>query len=283
VIWCPEGVAVTLIERPDGRPSATEVRPIRKGANALAKRPRNLWRRPGSSFRLGQSKPVVGNLDEQRITLYLPAFVLDQAEIQAARAGVPTIQQYCARLLRDAIEDARRLEQAAEDEARRGALIGFHAITEDPEYLVEWSASATPRDRGEIQVVEALDQPQQADAMPEPPSQAAQVVLRHAAVGSDDPAGFLATIRRGESVPETAAQELLQAIHALEVEYRDARTIDRKVAYALHRLAFEGQILHTDAWPGAFDEGTVNLLRIVQEAVDRVLSGEDIRYYPPGA
>jgi len=245
----------------------------------LAKRPRNLWRRPYGSFRLGQRRPADLNLDEQRLTLYLPAHMLDLAEDQANRAGVSTVQEYCARLLRDAIEDVRRRDQAAEAEARRGALEGFHAITEDPEYLVEWSASASPRDRGEIQVVDYVSK---ADAMPEGPSQAAQVVLRHAAVGSDDPGGFLATLRRGESVPEAAAQGLLQAINALEVEYGDSRSIDRRVAYALHRLAFEGQVLHTDAWPGALDAGTVNLLRTVQEAVDRVLSGEDIRYYPPG-
>ena len=249
----------------------------------MAKRPRNLWRRPNGSFRLGQGKPVGNNLDEQRITLYLPAHVLDRAEDQAGKAGVSTVQQYCAGLLLDAIEDVHRREQVAEAEARRGTLVGFHAITEDPEYLAEWSASAAPRERAEFQVVETLDRTQQADAMPEGPSPAAQTVLRHAAVGSDDPAGFLATVRRGESVIEAAASELLQAINALEVEYRDARAIDRRVAYALHRLAFEGQVLHTDAWPGALDESTVNLLRIVQEAVDRVLSGEDIRYYPPRA
>jgi hypothetical protein len=226
---------------------------------------------------------VSGNLDEQRLTLYLPSHVLDWAEDQANRAGVSTVQRYCAGLLLEAIEEIRRREQVAEAEARRGALVGFHAITEDPEYLAEWSASAAPRERAELQVVEASDRPKQANAMPEGPSPAAQTVLRHAAVGSDDPGGFLATIRRGESVVEAAATELLQAINALEVEYRDARTIDRRVAYALHRLAFEGQVLHTDAWPGALDESTVNLLRIVQEAVDRVLSGEDIRYYPPGA
>jgi hypothetical protein len=249
----------------------------------LAKRPRNLWKRPNGSFRLGQGKPVVGNLDEQRITLYLPAFVLDQAEDQAARAGYSTVQRYCATLLRDAIEDVLRREQEAEAEAKRNALAGFHAITEDPEYLAEWSASATPRERGEIYVIGPDDQ-DQADAMtPSGPSQAAQVVFRHAAVGSDDPGGFLATIRRGESVPEVVAGELLQSLNALEVEYRDARSLDRRVAYALHRLAFEGQVLHTDAWPGALDVSTVNLLRIVQEAVDRVLSGEDIRYYPPGS
>jgi hypothetical protein len=249
----------------------------------LAKRPRNLWKRPNGSFRLGQGRPPVANLDEQRLTLYLPAYMLDQAEDQAARAGVATVQQYCARLLRDAIEDARRRQQEADDEARRNALAGFHAITEDPEYLVEWSASATPRERSPIHVIGPDDQEE--DAMPTTagPSQAAQVVLRHAAVGSDDPAGFLASIRRGEPVAEVASDELLQALNALEVEYRDARAIDRRVAYALHRLAFEGQVLHTDAYPGALDQATVNLLRVVQEAVDRVLSGEDIRYYPPGS
>lgn len=248
----------------------------------MAKRLRNLWKRPNGSFRLGQGRPSVGNLDEQRLTLYLPAYVLDQAEDQAARSGVATVQQYCARLLRDAIDDARRRQQEADDEAKRNALAGFHAITEDPEYLAEWSASASPRERAEIHVI-GPDDPE-GDAMPPAgPSPAAQVVLRHAAVGSDDPAGFLATIRRGESVTEPAAGELLQAINALEVEFRDAHSIDRRVAYALHRLAFEGQVLHTDAWPGALDQSTVNLLRIVQEAVDRVLSGEDIRYYPPGS
>ena len=256
----------------------------------MAKRPRNLWKRPNGSFRLGQGRPAAGNLDEQRLTLYLPAYLLDEAENQAARAGVATVQQYCARLLIEAIEAAQAVRRAADDEAKQNALAGFRAITEDPEYLAEWSASAGPRERREIHVIEAevpLDDRPQADAMNQPtPSEAspaALVVLRHAAVGSDDPAGFLASIRRGEPVVEAAAGELLQALNALEVEYRDARAIDRRVAYALHRLAFEGQVLHTDAWPGALDESTVGLLRIVQEAVDRVLSGEDIRYYPPGS
>ena len=243
----------------------------------MAKRPRNLWRRPGSSFRLGQAGPSSGNLDEQRITLYLPAFVLDQAEGQAGKLGVPTIQQYCAGLLRDAIENAHRRNAESEADARRSSLVGFNAIADDPEYLAEWSASASPRDRSEVHVIEA-------DAMlPSSPSPATEVVLRHAAVGSDDPAGFLATVRRGESVGEGPAGELLQALNALEVEYRDARSIERRLAYALHRLAFEGQVLHTDAWPGTLDEATVQLLRTVQEAVDRILSGEDIRYYPTGS
>ncbi len=250
------------------------------GAIALAKRPGKPWRRPYGSFRLGSRRPTDANLDEMRLTLYLPAFVLDWAEEQAGRAGVATVQAYCAGLLRDAIEDARGREQSAEAEAKRGSLAGFLAITEDPEYLAEWSASAAPRDRPEIRSTGGPGPDRPAEAMPEGPSPAALAVIRHAAAGTEDRASFLAALRRGESVDQPVADELLQALNALEVEFRDAIAIDRRVAYALHRLAFEAQVLHTDAWPGALDAGTVNLLRVVQEAVDRVLSGEDIRYYP---
>ena len=257
----------------------------------MAKRPRNLWRRPGTSFRLGQRGPSPVSLDEQRLTLYLPAHLLDWAEDQAARAGESTVQVYCARLLGDAIEAEQSKGTVADAEARQGALEGFHAITDDPEYLADWVAAAGPRDgRREIQINEAPDgpapvSPSASAAMPTPapPSAAASTVLRHAAMTGDDPNAFLATLRRGEPVTEAAAGELLQALNALEVEYRTATAIDRRVAYALHRLAFEGQILHTDAYQGTLPAETVNTLRIVQEAVDRVLSGEDIRYYPSGS
>lgn len=256
---------------------------------ALAKRPRSPWRRVGTSFRLGQRGPGPANLDEQRLTLYLPAHLLDWAEDQAARAGEATVQVYCARLLGDAIEAEHSRGAVASAEARQGVFEGLRAIADDPEYLAEWVASVAPAGgRHEISVVEAADgtppiTPPSPSMTPAPPSPAAQAVLRHAAVGSDDPAGFLATLRRGEPVAEGAAGELLQALNALEVEYRQAAAIDRRVAYALHRLAFEGQVLHTDAYPGVLPAETVNTLRIVQEAVDRVLSGEDIRYYPGGS
>lgn len=238
---------------------------------------------------MGQRGPTPASLDEQRLTLYLPAHLLDWAEDQAARLGEATVQVYCARLLGDAIEAEHSRGTVADAEAKQGAFEGLRAIADDPEYLAEWVASVgPPGGRHEITVVEAAEasasglQPSQ-PMIPAQPSPAAQAVLRHAAVVGDDPAGFLATLRRGEAVAEAAVGELLQALNALEVEYRPAAAIDRRVAYALHRLAFEGQILHTDAYPGVLPADTVNTLRIVQEAVDRVLSGEDIRYYPGGS
>ena len=114
-------------------------------------------------------------------------------------------------------------------------------------------------------------------------SAAAEVVLRHAGQAGDAGPSFLANLRRGESVPLAEVAELARALHVLEEESRDASMLDRRVVYALHRLAFEAQVLHTDAWPGAFDDWTVDTLRAVQEAVDRILSGQDIRYYTPGS
>ena len=61
----------------------------------------------------------------------------------------------------------------------------------------------------------------------------------------------------------------------LEAEFEGSRTIPRQVAHALHRLALEAQVLHTDAFPGAFDDWTVDTIRAVQEAVDvPIVSGK---------
>lgn len=110
-------------------------------------------------------------------------------------------------------------------------------------------------------------------------SSAAWVVLRHAGHAEPDPYGFLACLRRGEPVPPGEVADLAQALHQLEGKYRERSAMDRRLIFALHRLAFESQVLHTDAWPGAFDAWTVDVLRAVQEAVERILSGQDIRYF----
>jgi hypothetical protein len=108
---------------------------------------------------------------------------------------------------------------------------------------------------------------------------ALEVLWRHVAMGQDDWA-FLPCLRRGVPVPDPKASELILALHQLELEHRGAEVLDRRVAHALHRLALESQVLLTDAWPGVFDDPTIGTIRTVQEAVERILSGEDIRYYP---
>jgi hypothetical protein len=261
-------------------------------------------------YRIGERKPPSPDLDPQRLSLYIPGGLLDQAEAQAMRAGVETVQEYCQGLLERAIELEHAREVMAETEAKRGSFEGLDEIANDPHYLAEWSGlssgaylerptvhlpvdtepAAEPAARlepaddvdsrdGEVEHVAAVP-----ILPPGQPSEAARVILRHAVLLGDDPGALLAVLRQGAPVDPEAAQQLLQALAELEVEHRARAQLDRQVAYALHRLAFEGELLLTNPWSGMVpDETTVDLMRIVQEAVDRVLSGQDIRYYAPEA
>jgi hypothetical protein len=276
----------------------------------VAKRPRfSRWRRLPGVYRFGEKSRPQPKLEPERLTLYLPWELLDVAEAQAAQLGIPTIQEYCTLVLEQGLEAQRIRAHVENIEAQRGALEGLHEIADDPEYLAEWSAQVQARERAETVRVEPPPDPTPLDevvtlAEPEAPpaeppavaapsltfvepgppsvglSAAAEVVLRHSAQAGEGPS-LLASLRRGESVSVAEVAELARALHALENELRDASVLDRRLVYALHRLAFESQVLHTDAFPGAFDDWTVDTLRAVQEAVDRVLSGQDIRYTVP--
>ncbi len=111
---------------------------------------------------------------------------------------------------------------------------------------------------------------------------ALEVLARHVGQGNDE-LGFLPCLRRGMAVPRAKITELIHALTQLESDLRGVSAIERGLAHALHRLALESQVLLTDAWPGAFDGAMIAAIRSVQEAVERVLSGQDIRYYPSNA
>ena len=68
-----------------------------------------------------------------RIILYVPPRILDLAEALAEKAGVPTVQDYCALLLMQALENERIQQKVADFEARRGPLEGLKQIADDPE------------------------------------------------------------------------------------------------------------------------------------------------------
>jgi hypothetical protein len=257
----------------------------------VAKRPRfSRWRRLPQVYRSGEFQIPESNSEPQRLTLYIPTDLLDAAELQAARAGVETLQRYCEEKLCDAIHSERMREQAADVEARQGALQGLREIADDPEYLAEWNAQiqgrapASPRS---FRFDDQLGAGPPASGAPalHPPTQplapldtAIRIVMHHAGFGTQDPSAFLTCLRRGESILVGDVAELARALQVLERELRSAQAIDRQLAFALHRLAYESQVLHTDAWPGAFDSWTVDALRAVQESVERILSGQDIRY-----
>ncbi len=255
------------------------------------------FRRMPGVYRFGDRKPADPGLERRQITIDLPDRLLEQAEAQSHRAGAESVQAYCADLLAQTIEVEHAREVVKEAEARRGALEGLDEIANDPEYLADWAASAVPESRRPgpnaeepTDATEPRSDPGHvlpSDSEPRDdvnePIPAVEVVLRHAGIQDDDPSAFLPTLRRGEPLNGETAQELLRALAELEAAYGPASRLDRMVAYALHRLAFEGQILLTDAWSGVEADGaTVDVLRIVQEAVDRVLSGQDIRYFGAG-
>ncbi len=314
----------------------------------MAKRdPYSRWRRLPPVFRSGEHKLPGAGDEPQRIILYLKGTVLDQAEEQAERSGVPTLQEYCAELLARAIEIERVKHHVADVEAKRGPLEGFQEISVDADYLAEWHKRS---ESGEI--VAAKPQPASptnqnatpemiipADALgsfslPEPPDRApedadgadvtpfpetlepgepsdrprvrieprsapeptitermvpevmdataVEIVLAHVTPGDSDPQAFLPCLRRGQAVNPDKTSELMGALRRIEAEQEGATMLDRQLSYALHRLAMESQVLLTEAWPGVFDRSMVGTIRAVQEMVERILSGRDVRFYQPG-
>ena len=105
----------------------------------MPKRPRfSRWRRLPGVFRTGENRPTDTGTDLDRIILYVPARILDLAEVLAEKAGVPTVQDYCALFLMQALENERVQQKVADFEARRGPLEGLKQIANDPDYLAEW-------------------------------------------------------------------------------------------------------------------------------------------------
>ncbi len=297
----------------------------------MAKRPRfSRWRRLPPVFRSGEHRPIGTGNELDRIIIYLPSRLFDLAEALAEKAGIPAIQDYCARLLAQAIEAEQVRQKVTAFEARRGPLEGLKEIAADPAYLAEWQARSeskpVPAPSGDAITVDLVladgddvpmqpepegegitwaedtseDEPTGSPAEAEHPTASTpapvpmtiaprpavrvladrttlEVLFRHVGQGGDESA-FLPCLRRGVPVSAARSAELLNALTQLELEHRGAEVLDRRMAHALHRLALESQVLLTDAWPGVFDGPMIGTIRAVQEAVERILSGQDIRY-----
>jgi hypothetical protein len=290
------------------------------------------WRRLPPVFRSGEHK-LPGYEDEtQRLTVYLPGSLLDLAEELAELADIPTIQEYCTRLLARALENERVSRHMVEVEAQRGPLEGLKEIAQDPQYLAEWRGQLEAREpkaldgcrddeghavpaltvpiaflpplSGPDEAEEPLVEEHEREPAGEPltirietrqrfvepvvsermvpeviDGRALDIVWNHVEPGDADARGFLPCLRRGQPVPPAKTAELLEALRRLEEEHRSHEGFDRRLAYALYRLSLESQVLMTEAWPGAFDEPTIGAIRSVQEMVERILSGEDVRFY----
>ena len=118
----------------------------------MPKRPRfSRWRRLPGVFRTGDHRPADSGTDLDRIILYIPARILDLAEALAEKAGVPTVQDYCALLLMRSLENERVQQKVADFEARRGPLEGLKQIADDPDYLAEWQERSDAKPDGAAQ------------------------------------------------------------------------------------------------------------------------------------
>lgn len=248
------------------------------------------WRRLPGVHRITEHRLPDHRDEAQRLTLFVPGWVLDEAERLSLQSGARSVQEYCEALLQQAIEQKTGRPSPSPSEPRFSGSLDLDEIASDLQGLAGWPAAqpslndfrsepvygalATRRTEGETEMA------------PEPsttePSEAIEVVMRHSGFSGEARDGLLPGLRRGEPIAPPQAEELLRALMTLEHEMRDESRIGRKLAYALHRLAFESQVLLTDAWPSlASDQATLDVLRMVQESVERVLSGEDVRYYVP--
>lgn len=244
----------------------------------MPERPRfSRFRRLPGLYRIGEHKLPDPHEEPLPLTVYLPGRILDVAEELAARHGFATTQEYCEQLLKSAIEDEQLAAKAEAVQVTHGTLSSLDELADDPDYLAEWTASRLAEPAPEP----APSRTEESPAMDETTSFARAAILRHAGLGGEDQAAFLPILRRGEVVPQHTADELLGALADLEMRLVGTSSLDRRLAYALHRLAFEGQVLVTDgATEAGADPATIDRLRRVQEGVDRVLSGEDVRYFP---
>ncbi|WP_169981235.1 hypothetical protein [Tautonia rosea] len=256
----------------------------------MSKRPRQPGRRhvPGT-FRTHERKGPPPNAEAQRIVLYLPVDALDLAEQQACRAKVESVQRYCETLLIQALAGEQdQGHDSIRSIGREGRSWEPLTVADDPDYLAEWTAifldqRGAPQGNNEScspdptleTTASCSDVP---DANMEHP--AIKVILRHAGLLGNDPNAFLTSLRcEGTLAPEVGV-ELIQALEELEADYRDVTELDRVLCFALHKLAFEGQILVTEGFRNhGIEDSIVDLLRLIQERVDRVLSGQNIRYF----
>ena len=275
----------------------------------MAKRPRfSRWRRLPPVFRTGEHRPIGTGNELDRIILYLPARALDLAEALAEKDRQKVIEIEARRgplegLKQIAADPDYLAEWQAESESRPAPrppvasdiiavdfvladAAGTAAAPASESEGVQWIEEATEDDRPVLPGEPAPrtgPRPVAPAVLAQPMLEvitnrtALEVLWRHVGLDGDQWA-FLPCLRRGVSVPGARSAELLTALKQLETEHRGTEVLDRRMAHALHRLALESQVLLTDAWPGVFDGPMIATIRTVQEAVERILSGQDIRY-----
>jgi hypothetical protein len=101
------------------------------------------WRRLTGWHRINEKKLPTHRTEEQRLTLYLPGALLDQAELLAAHARAASIQLYCEALLSQAIEAETARVRGMTSQVANDAFETIDEMADDAPTMREWSTATT--------------------------------------------------------------------------------------------------------------------------------------------
>jgi len=248
------------------------------------------WKRLPGLSRVTEHKIPTHLAELQRLTLYLPGELLDLAEELGMQAGHKTPQRYCEDLLTQALQGQGLQEETKVQDMVKSALADAadylyqESLDTGRDILIGLTDPVQPngpftlRLNGpavtqEVGAQPTGDAPPKANESADTLALAKMEVIRHAGLAtSNDTGTFLATLRLGEVPSESAADSLLSALEILDHGMASDEVVPRDLAGALYRLAYEPQVLLTEAWPVlAQDEFTLRLVRRVQAGVEQIL------------
>ena len=257
------------------------------------------WRRLPGLHRVTERKIPTHLTEPQRLTLYLTGEIMDLAEELARQVKARSPQHFCEDLLTQALlteqyREEKRVEglvvsafDAIEGYVREEALDTERDLIIDPSEVEDTPPAppVAPRVAIRLAIPQATilakpipghpvsesvidDQPQPALTA----VRAAETVMKHAGLRElSNSSLFLPRLRMGECVESPEISDLLESLDVLEQLLQIDPRLDKSLVQALHRLAYEPQVLISEAWPIlAEDLETVKAIRTVQAQVERI-------------
>jgi hypothetical protein len=259
------------------------------------------WRRLPGLHRVTEHKIPTHLTEPQRLTLYLTGEIMDLAEELARQAKARSPQHFCEDLLTQALlteqdKEEKRVEgivvsafDALEGYVREEALDTERDLIIEPSEVEDTQPAPPVAPRVAIRLAipqatilskteEELSDRETVIKNPAHPQpsfsadRAAETVMRHAGLRELlNSSAFLPRLRLGECVESPEVSDLFEALDVLEQSLQKDPRLDKSLAQALHRLAYEPQVLISEAWPIlAEDLETMKTVRIVQAQVERI-------------
>ena len=233
------------------------------------------WRRIQGLHRVTDQRLQTHRDEAQRLTLYLPGRLLDLAESLAIQSGNVTTQEYCESVLSRALEAEAASAEADRSRRLDGPLLVIDEVAQDVVF-----AQSTQRTDG-------LRLPGPRTASTSLPKFVTPKTVEadrfeaavHRLKAEVEPASsslaqetMLGCLRSGTPVGAAIAATLFDVLEVVAEQLRRSDEIPTGLCHLLFRLAFEPQVLLTEAWPQlAGDPTTLRAVRTVQELVESIL------------